>query len=348
MSRLRAEVWGLFAQLFGLDVEAYSSLATVEDDESFVTKEGGLMSLIQLRGHLRVVGDQELNTLTQQLETLLGSVLGAGSYHSIDIVFSSDPAATGDEITRLLQPSARTGARLQLNLDDLFAERIRHLPHFACHEAHYLVVWTYPAGLPRSTRRQARQERRRLMDRLKAPPLTRDNQDPYAGNAYLTDPHRSLVRTLISELTAFGFELAVLPIAAACRHMRAEADAEWTPEEWLALLPGGPVSAPREQPDGQIDAADCWLPAIGSQLVPRGLEILDYRTVRVGDRLYQPFFVDLPQLTEVQRFERLLDRVRHERIPWRLMIRLTGGAETWLLSRHRWAGLLNLLAIKTS
>jgi hypothetical protein len=40
------------------------------------------------------------------------------------------------------------------------------------------------------------------------------------------------------------------------------------------------------------------------------MAIVDERTVRVGDRLYQLFYVDLPQLTEIQRFERLLDRAR--------------------------------------
>ena len=61
----------------------------------------------------------------------------------------------------------------------------------------------------------------------------------------------------------------------------------------------------------------------------------------MGDHLYQPFFVDLPQLTEMQRFERLLDRVRQQRLPWRLLIRLGGGAGAWLAARHRWTGLLH-------
>ncbi|MCP5426557.1 MAG: type IV secretion protein IcmB [Gammaproteobacteria bacterium] len=341
MANLRREISGLWAQLFGLDVEAYSSLATVEDEECFVTKEGGLMSLLPVRGHRRVVGDQELGHLTQQLVTLWGSILGAGDFHGVDIVFSSDPAATAGDIGRLLAPSRRTAKRIGLDLDDLFEERIQHLPKFTCNEAIYLVVWTRPTGLPRSTRRQAHRERRRDIVRLGAPALTRDNQDPFACNHYLVDPHRSLVHTLVSELSAFGFELAVLPTVAASRALRMEADPEWTPPDWQPLLPGGPMPAPRESADGDISAAACWLPALGRQLAPRGMEMLDYRTVRVGDRLYQPFFVDLPQLTEVQRFERLLDRVRHERIPWRLLIRLSGGAESWLRARHQWSGLLN-------
>jgi intracellular multiplication protein IcmB len=344
MTDLRAELSGLWAQTFGLDAESYTSLTTIEDDESFVTKEGGLMSLLHVRGHLRVVGEPELDLLTHQLIALLGSVLGAGDAHGVDVVFSSDPFATAEDIARLQAPSVRTAHRVQLDLEDLFQERIRHLPAYTCSETIYLVVWTRPTGLPRSTRRQARRERRRDILRFKAPALTRDNQDPFACNRYLVDPHRSLVRTLVSELTAFGFALAVLPAAAACRAIRGEADPEWTPPEWRPLLPGGPVPAPRERPTGEIDPAGCWLPALGAQLLPRGMEIVDYRTVRVGDRWYQPFFVDLPQLTEVQRFERLLDRVRHERIPWRLMIRLTGGAEAWLMARHRWSGLLNFAA----
>ena len=50
------EIQQLITQTFGLDAEALTSLTTVEDEESFVTKAGGLMSVLHLRGHLRVVG----------------------------------------------------------------------------------------------------------------------------------------------------------------------------------------------------------------------------------------------------------------------------------------------------
>lgn len=39
------ELRELITQTFGLDAEALTSLTTVEDEESFVTKAGGLMSV---------------------------------------------------------------------------------------------------------------------------------------------------------------------------------------------------------------------------------------------------------------------------------------------------------------
>lgn len=340
-SRFLDEVQNLLAETFGLDAEAYTSLTTVEDENSFVTKDGGLMSVLHLRGHLRVVGAEELSRLTEQLLSLLGSALSGGAGHLVDVVFSSDPAQTPNFIERLLEPGVRTAARLGLDVQDVFAERVRHLPAYTCAEAVYVIVWTTPAGLPRSTRRQAARERRREVRRLPTPPaLARDNQNPFLGNRYLTDAHRSLVETLLNDLSAAGFELELVPVAAACRLLRREVDPDWTPADWRPLLPGAGLPAPRERPDGSLDAAGCWFPAFGPQVFPRGMEILDYRTVRVGDRLYQPFFVDLPQLTEMQRFERLLDRVRRQGLPWRLLVRLSGGAEAWLAARHRWTGLL--------
>lgn len=335
------EIRHLFAQTFGLDTEALTSLTTVEDDESFVTKAGGLMSVLHLRGHLRVVGEEELSRLTEQLLSLLGSALAHQAGHVVDVVFSSDPAQTPAEVRTLLTPGARTAQRTGLDLGDVFAERVRYLPAYTCAETVSLVIWTTPAGLPRATRRQAARERRRAVKQLPVPlALARDNQQPFLCNRYLTDTHRSLVQTLVNDLRAAGFELAPLPVAAACRYLRQEIDPEWTPADWQPLLPGLNLPAPRERADGILDLAGCWFPAFGGQLIPRGLELMDDRTVRVGDRLYQPFYVDLPQLTEVQRFERLLDRVRHQRLPWRLAIRLSGGAEAWLAARHRWASLL--------
>ncbi|MCB1919713.1 MAG: hypothetical protein KDJ28_07025 [Candidatus Competibacteraceae bacterium] len=342
MVRFLDEVHNLLAETFGWDAEAYTSLTTIEDETTFVTKAGGLMSVLHLRGHLRVVGVEELSMLIDQLLSLLGSALGTGQGHIVDIVFTSDPARTAEAIERLLEPGARTAARLGLDLRDVFAERVRHLPAYTCAEAVYLIVWTTPAGLPRATRRQAAREWRRAFARWPLPfPLTRDHQNPCLYNRYLTDPHRSLVKTLQDDLGAAGFELDVLPVATACRWLRQEADPDWTPAEWRPLLPGNGLPAPRERPNGGIEAAGDWFPAFGGQLFPRGMQLLDHRTVQVGDRLYQPLMVDLPQLTEMQRFERLLDRVRQQRLPWRMLVRLSGDAGAWLAARHRWTSLLH-------
>lgn len=336
------DVRDLLAQTFGLDVEAYTSLTTVEDETCFVTKAGGLMTALHLRGHLRVVGADELALLSDQLLSLLGSALAAGESHFIDLVYSSDPARTPAAIRRLLRPGTCTAERVGLDLRDLFAERERHLPAYTCAETAYLIVWTTPAGLPRATRRQSARERRRELARLpEKPALARDNQNPFATNRYLTDAHRSLVKTLLNDLAAAGFELSALPVAGAARRMREECDPGWTPDDWTPLLPGAATPAPRARADGSLAASGCWYPALGQQLIPRGIEIVDYRTVRVGDRLYQPFYIDVPQLTEMQRFERLLDRARRQGLPWRIAFRLSGGTAEWLAARRVWTSLLH-------
>ncbi len=339
MPSLRTELTALFAEWIGLDVERYTSLTTVEDETSFVSKDGGLMSLLLVQGHRRVVGAAELTQLTGQLVTLWGSVL-SGHYHTLDVCFHSDPAATGHEIDWMLEPSIHTADRQGLNLDAIFAERRRHLPRYAAAEVVYLALWTAPTGLPRMVRRQERRARRlRLPAGPRPSGLTRDNQHSDAVNLYLIDTHRSFVNTMVTEMTAFGFDLELLSVDRACRELRGRIDPDWTPEDWRPLLPGDfPLAC--EHPNGAYDPGACWLPALGSQLIPRDLQIVDYRTVQVGDRLYQPLYVDLPQLTEVQRFERLFDRVRGERLPWRWLIRLMGGAESWLLAKRSISSLL--------
>ena len=339
MSSLASEVRGMINELLGLDIESYCSLSTVEDDLSFVTKDGGLMTLIRAHGHRRVIGESELATLCEQLVTLLGSGL-AGQYHTIDVVFISDPARTGQDIASMLAPSVRTAQRQGLDLEDIFQERMRHLPQFTAAESCYLVIWTSPAGLPRSVRRQeAREKRRRIKEKKLPGGFTRHNQNSYAVNGYLPDTHRSFVSTVLSDMAAFGFDLDALPVRQACQALRDLIDPEWTPkEDWSPVLPGDcPPQA--ETPEG-YDHASCWLPALSHQLLPRDLHIHDYRTVQVGDRLYQPIAVDLPQLTEAQRFEWLFDRIRRERIPWRLQIRLEGNVGLWLMNKRAVSGLL--------
>jgi len=219
---LRAEVASLFAEWLGLDVERYTSLTTVEDDTTFVSKDGGLMSLLLAHGHRRVVGAAELAHLTGQLVTLWGSAL-SGHYHTLDVWFHADPATTGREIDWMLAPSLQTAARQGLDLGAIFAERRRHLPRYAATETVYLALWTAPTGLPRTVRRQERRARRqRLRDRHRPGGFTRDNQNIEAVNRYLIDTHRSCVATVLADMTAFGFDLELLPVERACRELRAQ------------------------------------------------------------------------------------------------------------------------------
>ena len=119
------ELRELITQTFGLDAEALTSLTTVEDEESFVTKAGGLMSVLHLRGHLRVVGEEELSRLTEQLLSLLGPALAHHAGHVVDVVFSSDPAQTPEVIETLLTPGARAAHRAGLDFNTAIHQQLR-------------------------------------------------------------------------------------------------------------------------------------------------------------------------------------------------------------------------------
>ena len=62
------------------------------------------MSVLHLRGHLRVVGEEELSRLTEQLLSLLGPALAHHAGHVVDVVFSSDPAQTPAAIETFADP----------------------------------------------------------------------------------------------------------------------------------------------------------------------------------------------------------------------------------------------------
>ena len=199
------------------------------------------------------------------------------------------------------------------------------------------MIWTTPDGL-RARPDGSRRERRRAVKRMPiAPGLARDHQNPLACNRYLTDTHRSLVQTLVNDLRAAGFELC------RCRWRRRVGGSAGksirrgrrrTGNRCYRARTGRPARAP----GWGLDQAGCWFRP-RRQLIPRGLEMIDDRTVRVGTACISRFCRSAA-IDRVQRFERLLDRVRQQRLPWRFLMRLSGGAEAWLAARHRWASLL--------
>ena len=65
-------------------------------------------------------------------------------------------------------------------------------------------------------------------------------------------------------------------------------------------------------------------PPLARQIFPRDAQVIDLRTLRAGDRIYTPIFIDLfPQ--DLKPFISLFARTLPTRVPWRISFLIESG-----------------------
>jgi intracellular multiplication protein IcmB len=301
--------------------ETYCELETADSKHALVARDGSLVSIFRLQGATFLVGPDEFDRmhkgLTQALQTCLSR---AG--HVIQVYFSHDKESVKRDLEFILAPARQTAKRLNMNLDDLFNERVAELYRYCASETLYMVVWTRPSGMTKAQTDQSVKDRI-ARDKAGKIPLIRNAQNFMQAIPELRDTHDSLVRTLVSEFNGFGLLTLLLDVHDACRAIRESVDPEFTDPRWQPYLPGDRIPI-RETRNFSGDVSDVLWPRLANQLIPRDGEVLDLRSARIGDRVYSAISIDLfPK--ELASFSTLFNRALQAHVPWRISFLIQSG-----------------------
>lgn len=294
--------------------ETYCDLETAENRYTLVAKDGSLVTIIKVHGSTRLMGNEEFN---QMHDGLVQSFLPAFSRpgQSIQVLFNYDKEAVSEEIQEIYSPAMLTAKNIGLDLDDLFEERVKVLSEYCASESLYLVLWTRPASLTKEQNQRALKEKQRMMKEHNLPPFTH-SQNLIAGFKDLRNAHDSFVRATINDFDTLSFHTALLNVHQAVHDIRKIVDPEFTDKSWKPFLPGDKIPK-RISTRFYDDPSNLLYPPLYQQIMPREAEIIDLRTVRIGDRIYSSIFIDLfPR--DIKPFFQLFNRTLPTQIPWRI------------------------------
>lgn len=301
--------------------ETYCDLETADSQHVLVAKDGSLVSILRIHGATFLVGPDEFERMHRALSQSFQTALSRAG-HAIQVYFSHDKELVTRELENILSGARQTAERLNLSLDDLFAERVNELTRFCAYESMYFVVWTRPAVLTTAQFQQAIKDQ---AERIKVGkiPLIRNAQNFLAMIPELRDTHDSLVRSMLADLNGMGLLSSVLDVHEACRCIRETVDPDFTDPRWSPYLPGDVIPV-RETKNFKGDISEVLWPPLPNQLIPRDGEILDLRTARIGDKIYAPVCIELfPK--ELATFGTLFNRCLSAQIPWRISFLIEGG-----------------------
>lgn len=325
-------------------IESYCDLETAEDTYTLVARDGSLLSVIRIFGVTKLVGQEEFNAIHAGFTQSLQSTLKREG-HAVQVYFSYDRDTVKNEIAEILSPARGTSNRLHLDLDDLFEERINHISKYCAHEELYLVLWTRPYALTKEQAKRATNDKVDFIKEHKIPPF-RNGQNLLAAIPDLRDSHASFVRSVVTDLNALSVYSVLLEVHDAVHAMRASADADFTANDWRPVLPGDTVPV-RDVSYAANEISGLMYPPLARQLFPRDATVIDLRTVRIGDRIYTPLFIDLfPQ--ELKSFLSLFARTLPTRVPWRMSFLIESGGLASLQFRSVMASILSFTSAQNA
>ncbi len=318
-------------------VESYCDLETADDKTTLVARDGSLVSVIRVYGVTRLVGTEEFNSIHAGLtQSLQASLKRPG--HAVQVYFSYDKATVKAELEDILAPAKATAKKLNLELDDLFKERVDYLSRYCAHEELYFVLWTRTYSLTNEQASRATKDKLKLIRDNKIPPFL-NGQNLIAAIPDLREAHASFVRALINDFNTLNIHSRLLEVHDAIYAMRYSADGDFTDKNWRASLPGDPIPVHEARPVSNELSGLMW-PPLSRQIFPRDALTLDLRTVRVGDRIYTPLFIDLfPQ--ELKSFLNLFSRTLPTHVPWRISFLFEGGGYDILKFKSVMAAILS-------
>lgn len=293
---------------------SYCDLEAVDNVHTLVARDGSLLSVIQMDGAQFLVGSEEFERLHTGVSHALQTAM-ARPGHGAQILFTYDNENVEKQIKEVLEPAALTAKRLQLELEDLFNERLQTLGRYCAQEKNFMVLWTYPTSMSNQQQKAASARKFGLIKKYKIPPM-RYAQSVIATTPELREVHESFVRATLNEFETLGLAIKLLDVHTVVREARFSVDQDFTDTQWSPYLPGDRIPI-RDLKLHKRDISEVMWPSLSSQIIPRDGENINLRICRIGDRLYAPLFIELfPK--EVKSFTYLFNRIVAAKIPWRI------------------------------
>jgi len=300
------------------DMASFCFLETSDGSDILVAKDGSLGTVIRVDGVRQVLGQDELVKIVEDMNIRMSPYLVRDG-HAIQVWFARDPDLSGQMVRDLVMPARRVARTLNIDLDDLFAERERHLPKFVTWEGFYIVMWTRLSVFTKKEMESAKLE----MQVPKMWPTLGDAQSPFAAAKQLKDRHRAFVTSFLADLKDIHIRAESLEVHEALKAMKWSIYPDLIGADWRASMPGDPLRE-RVPEISDYDASHLLWPRLETQLFDREAERVNPRIVRVGSQYFAGLDMSIgPQ--ETLPFSILLQRmIELDEFPWRVSFLIEG------------------------
>ena len=312
------------ADFFGTNISTYCQLETSGGKGVLLTREGGFVSVFEVKGMFGTPGEA---SFSEQLETLtdsLSSALKKPGFR-IQFVFRRDPDNARKAIANSINGSRQTMRRLKLDLQELLDEREDLLSKKTILESCHLVISTYPTALHKDILKDSLNERSEKAKKAGGIKPGKYGQSPNVETPGLDMIHMGFVTQVVSRLRE-TLSVAQLSSKAALQVMRKQISSMDSSDAWEPLLPGDELPVRNQiEAVGNGDISHLLWPEISHQLFHRDPQAhaSDPTLVDMGDWIIAPLMVSQrPQ--KIKTFGALFSSIDRD-IPWQMSLDIESG-----------------------
>ena len=127
-------------------VETFIRLETADDETTLVAEDGSLITFVRIDGSRQVIGDAEYKKIIEGATLKIGARFDRQG-HALQVFFVRDAGRIRAHLESMIKPSRTASSNMNLEMDDVYEERVRHLSKFLSYEECYFVLWTRPSVL---------------------------------------------------------------------------------------------------------------------------------------------------------------------------------------------------------
>lgn len=309
----------------------YLDIATTDDDLTFVTRDGSLVTVLKVKGLTSNLFSDELKSVIFELAEIIGRDIIKAEGHHLTTSFEFDPDSAYDYFKDSLKATQNTAKRLGMGkfMDLVIDERAAKLAEYCQVENTYIALYTTPQAIHKTELRSQVQERTEAM-----------NTWPETAEAMLNDfafpqlrvKHRTMVQTFMSNmrnLTSLK-DVGLLMEAVSVRAYLKEAkrithpgtSPKWEPRIANDFLQDVQVPTKRKSRNGR-NADFMMPPPISSQLFTENITTVGLKYAVMGNRIHYPLAVKMGP-SEPETFDRLIQTASELRLPFRITFALKG------------------------
>lgn len=307
-----------FQKALRQSISSFIKLETADNETTIVANDGSLISYVKIEGSRQVIGKEEYDHIVNSGTLKIGSRFDQQG-HAMQVYFARDPDRAEKELAEFLNPARVSTKNMDLALDDVFDERIKHLSNFIGHEECYFVLWTRPSAMAPSETKKAMEAAQAKAKKWIPSPQA---QYPLAALDELRTRHKSYVTSIMSGIDELGVRGTLMEVHDALRAVRNNLFPDRASSTWRACLPGDPI--PARAPTSTVDMSDILWPNLPSQIVAADAKVVAKSVVRIGDLLWAGGDMTLGPM-DAMPFAALMSRLVDADIPFRVSFLIEGG-----------------------
>jgi len=304
---------------------AFIDPVTTDNDETFVLRDGTMMTVMRVKGLTSTLQGEEMRDLIYELSEVIGRNLLSNGAHSMTTSFEFDPDAAYEYAKHALHGTRMTARKLGMGefMDEIMDEKANVMAKWCQVENCYIALYTYPSAIAQNEMAGQIKER---TESMRTWPETAEALLNDAAFPQLRVRHKNMVKSFSDDmvhLTSIKDANLLTEVVSVRKYLKKAkqitepgSSPKWTPRISDDFLQEMRVPVKPRRRDFR-NADHMMPPPFGEQLMGETPTTLGLKYAVMGNRVHYGLAVSMGP-TEPETFDRLIIQASSMRLPFRI------------------------------